>query len=83
MRSIKDERQILGPFFPGRNRATGESVRSSYTSPIEHDQPTERREALKKAGTRRILPAHIDVADLASHVDEIQRAVTDDLVRDL
>jgi len=64
-------------------RRVRRAVRAAGVAAIEHDQSREGREALEEARGRRLLPVELDVRDPRRLVDQIERPVADDLVRDV
>ena len=59
------------------------AIREFSAALVEGDQARERRQPLEKATVGRELPSVLDLIRPAARVDEIQRALADDLVGDV
>lgn len=57
-------------------------VGGARTSPIEHDQPGERRQRAKEQGEPGLLPGDVDVAEAEEGHDQVGRPVANHLVGD-
>jgi hypothetical protein len=64
-----------------RGRVAGrEALRTTEPTTIGHDEPTDASKLAEEAGEHRVLPVHLHVRDAALHVEQIDRALPDDLV---
>ena len=63
--------------------ADGDRVGQARAATVEQDQAREAREPLEEGGDARLGPQVLDLLQLRRDVDEVDRAVADDLVGDV
>lgn len=61
----------------------GDAIRHAHAPLVEQDQAAELAEALAVPPERRQLPVDVQVRERALDVDEVDRAVADDAIRDI
>jgi hypothetical protein len=79
---IHDGAHVVHSLLEGGEHVYRDSVREAGAPFVEQNQPAERGEAVEKMGEIGIFPGLFDMRNKARHVDEIERAVPDDLVGD-
>jgi hypothetical protein len=80
---VEDDLQVLSPFFPSENDFRWKPVRHACTSTVEDDQSTERGQSFEEASAGRVFPPHVHIAHGARQVDDVKRAIAEDLIGDL
>ena len=83
IRGIQHGADVVGALLEGGRPLVRHAIRQARPALVEQDEPREGREAFVETRDRRILPAKLDVADPAGREEQIEGAVTDDLVRDV
>ena len=53
------------------------------TALVEADEPRERSQAVEQASHGRVLPVDLEMREEPGHEDEVERAISADLVRDV
>jgi hypothetical protein len=79
---VEHGRQVLSPLLPGRKAPVQHATRGAASPSVEEDEPTERSQALVERGFRSHIPLQVEMAEAVVE-DEIERAVTKDLIGDL
>ncbi len=80
---VQHRADVVHPQLERRQLPVGNAIGQTRASLVEQDQPGERREPREEPRVRRFLPVQSDVGDPAGDVDQIERAVPDDLIRDV
>ena len=82
-RGIQHGDHVLGPVLPGGNNIPLESVGGPSAATIKENQTAERGQPLERLGTSWVLPEHVDMTSEAVAVQQVNRAVTNDLIGDI
>jgi len=80
---LEDCADVVHPLLERRQPVVRDTVGQPSATLVEQDEPREGCETLEEVRHRRLLPHHLDVRHPTRHVDEIARAIPDDLVRDV
>jgi hypothetical protein len=80
---VHDGAGVVHPNLERRQAILGHPVGQPDASLVEDQQSAERGEASKEAGEPRLRPHPLDMRDPAQDEEDVDRAVTDDLVRDM
>jgi len=73
---------VVHAHFDGRQVRDIDAIRQPRAALVEEDEPAERRKVAERSGLPGLFPHQLDVRHEARHVDEIERPIADDLVRD-
>src|SRR5207253_7793007 len=75
--------EVVRQILEWRKVLRREAVGQPGAAPVDEDQPRERRELLEEAGIRKELPLPEEVRRVAGEIEQVDRTVADDLVRDI